>query len=342
MPENTSRSPKRYGFLLLANYSMIAFSSAVEPLRIANLLAGRPLYEWQLITSGGHPEAASNGLIMQPVRACSEVGELDGVFVCGGVEIKLAVDKAALFWIRKLAHRKVPLGALCTGSYLLAKADLLDGYRATIHWENLASLREEFPQIIVSSELFEVDRDRYTCAGGTAPLDMMLYLIAEQHGADLAARISEECIVERIRGRHDRQRIPLKQRLGTSQPKLMKAVTLMEANLEEPIGLDDLAGYVGLSRRQLERLFQKYLDCVPTRYYLQLRLARARQLLLQTDMSIFDVAFACGFVSAPHFSKCYRDFFGSPPRDERRLRKPQTGREPEEPIQGPPQQRGTG
>jgi transcriptional regulator GlxA family with amidase domain len=181
-------------------------------------------------------------------------------------------------------------------------------------------MHEEFPHLIVSPELFEIDRDRYTCSGGTAPLDMMLHLITQQHGRELAAAISEEFICERIRGHNDRQRIPLRLRLGTSQPKLVEAVSLMEANIEEPMSPDELALHVGLSRRQLERLFQKYLSCVPTRYYLELRLARARQLLLQTKMSIVDVAFACGFVSAPHFSKCYRDFFGLPPRDERHMR----------------------
>jgi transcriptional regulator GlxA family with amidase domain len=211
---------------------------------------------------------------------------------------------------------------MCTGSYLLARAGLLDGYRCTIHWENMASMREEFPGIIVSQELFEIDRDRYTCSGGTAPLDMMLNIISRHHGAQLAVAISEEFICERIRGRNDRQRIPLRLHLGTSQPKLMEAVALMEANLEEPMSLDELAQHVGLSRRQLERLFQKHLSCVPTRYYLELRLAKARQLLLQTSMSIVDVAFASGFVSAPHFSKCYRDFYGIPPRDERRQRRP--------------------
>ncbi len=186
----------------------------------------------------------------------------------------------------------------------------------------MASMREEFPRAIVSPDLFEIDRDRFTCSGGTAPLDMMLTLIRQHHGNDLAAAISEEFICERIRGPNDRQRIPLRHHLGTSQPKLVEAVALMESNLEEPISLDELAQHVGLSRRQLERLFQKYLQCVPTRYYLELRLRRARQLLLQTSKSIVDIAFTCGFVSAPHFSKCYRDFFGSPPRDERRLRRP--------------------
>jgi transcriptional regulator GlxA family with amidase domain len=181
-------------------------------------------------------------------------------------------------------------------------------------------MREAFPRVAVSYELFEIDRDRYTSAGGTAPLDMMLNLISQQIGADTATSISEAFACERIRGRHDRQRIPLQLRLGTSQPKLIEAVSIMESNIEEPISLDELARHVGVSRRQLERLFQKHLHCVPTRYYLELRLARARQLLLQTSISIVDVAFACGFVSAPHFSKCYRDYYGIPPREERRLR----------------------
>ena len=159
----------------------------------------------------------------------------------------------------------------------MARAELLNGYRATIHWENLASLREQFPDTTVSSELFEIDRDRYTCSGGTAPLDMMLSVIAKRQGAGLAAAISEVFVCERIRDGNDRQRIPLRVLLGTSQPKLIEAVSLMEANIEEPMSLDELARHVVLSRRQLERLFQKYLQCVPTRYYLELRLERARQ-----------------------------------------------------------------
>ncbi len=299
---------------------MIAFGSAVEPLRVANMVSGKDLYQWHIVTLDGAPVRASNGLTVAPVVAVAEAPPLDLLIVCGGLNVRETASRSLLFWLRKFANSETAMGALCTGSYLLAKAELLNGYRCTIHWENMASMYEEFPQVIVSSELFEVDRNRYTCAGGAAALDMMLNLIAKKHGSELASAVSETCICERIRGRSDRQRIPLRMRLGTSQPKLMKAVALMEANLEEPISLDELAQYVGLSRRQLERLFQKYLSCVPTRYYLELRLARARQLLLQTEMSIVDVAFACGFVSAPHFSKCYRDFFGVPPRDERRLR----------------------
>ena len=209
------------------------------------------------------------------------------------------------------------MGAVCTGSYLLARAGLLEGYRCTIHWENLASFREEFPNLLISDDLFQSDRDRITSAGGQAPMDMMLKLIQDRHGYKLATSISEQFMCERLRSSKDRQNIPLHLTLGSNQPKLTEAAILMEANIEEPIDLEELSSYVGISRRQLERLFQKHLQCVPTRYYLNLRLNRARLLLLQTNKSILDIALACGFVSAPHFSKCYRDLFGIPPRDER-------------------------
>ena len=317
--------PREVVFALVPEYSFIAFSSALEPLRMANRMRGEPLYRWRIVSVGGMPVASSNGLVVQVDGDLGSAENADLVFVCAGERIQHHVDKACIAWLRRLAQRRIPLGAICTGAYLLARADLLGGYRCTIHWENLASLREEYPGITVTSELFEIDGDRYTCSGGVAPLDMMLNLIEAEHGSSLAVAISEEFICERIRGKNDRQRIPLNHRLGTSQPKLVDAISLMEANLEEPMSLDELSRHVGLSRRQLERLFQKHVRCVPTRYYLELRLARARQLLLQTTRPIVDIAFACGFVSAPHFSKCYRDRYGVPPREERRRGLPPTG-----------------
>jgi len=316
----TSAAPFQVSFLLVPDFSMIAFTCAMEPLRMANLISDRSLYQWSTVSLGGEPVQASNGLRIVPDMALESLSGPSLLVVCGGLHIQRHCSRGLIQGIRKLTSRRLALGAICTGSYVLARAELLNGYRSTIHWENMASMREDFPHLVISNELFEIDRDRYTCSGGTAPLDMMLHLIGAQQSQGLASAISETFICERIRTRHDRQRIPLRLRLGTSQPKLVEAVSLMEANLEEPMSPDELAKHVGLSRRQLERLFQKYLNCVPTRYYLELRLARARQLLLQTTMSIVDVAFACGFVSAPHFSKCYRDFFGIPPRDERRRR----------------------
>jgi len=317
-PAASAQRLRRIGFLLIPEFTLIAFTSALEPLRMANRVAGKRLYEWQMLSVDGGPVHASNGLIFTADASVADASNLDLVLVCAGERVTQHTDRALLAGLRRLAQWAPRIGALCTASHALARAGLLDGYRCTIHWENLASFREEFPQVVVSQELFEIDRDRYTCSGGTAPLDLMLNIVRRDHGAALATAISEEFLCERIRGRHDRQRIPLRLTLGTSQPKLMEAVALMEANLEEPMSLDELSQAVELSRRQLERLFQKYLSCAPTRYYLDLRLHKARQLLLQTGMSVVDVAIACGFVSAPHFSKCYRDYYGKPPRDERR------------------------
>jgi transcriptional regulator GlxA family with amidase domain len=330
--DKPASKPEHYGFLQVPNYSMIAFSSAIEPLRMANRDAGRELYRWSVYTIDGLPEKASNGLEITPDGSIESADDISILFVCGGSDIVEAWSKQLQFALRRIAKRSgMKLGALCTGSYLLARAGLLDGYRCTIHWENIASLREDFPEVVVTDDLFLIDRDRITCAGGQAAMDMMLKLIESRHGNKLVTHISEQFMCERIRSSDDRQRIPLHLALGSNQPKLTEAVTLMEANIEEPISLDELSSYVGISRRQLERLFQKHLNCVPTRYYLNLRLNRARLLLLQTSKSI---VLACGFISAPHFSKCYRDLFGIPPRDERRkLQARAAGEQPDLPSQ---------
>ncbi|MEE8286728.1 MAG: AraC family transcriptional regulator, partial [Gammaproteobacteria bacterium] len=201
--------------MLVADFSLIAFSSAFDALRMANRMREQKIYEWQVLTYDGRPISSSSGLMITPDGDVSSAADLDILFVCAGDNVHLAADKPLLFWLRKLAQKKIVLGAMCTGSYLLARAGLLDGYRCTIHWENMASMREEFPNAIISQELFEIDRERYTCSGGTAPLDMMLNIISRHHGAQLAVAISEEFICERIRGRHDRQRVPLRLHLGT-------------------------------------------------------------------------------------------------------------------------------
>jgi len=307
-----------YGFLLLPNYSMIAVSSAIEPLRMANRLSNERLYKWPVITLDGTPVTASNNLILAPDYAIDEMPPVDILFICSGEDVSGAFSKNLQKHLCKLDRQGIPLGGLCTGSYLLAMSGLLDGYNCTIHWENMESMREEYPHALLKNELYAVDRDRYTCAGGIAPLDMMLMLITATNGGKLSANISEQFMCDRIRESNDPQRTALQTHQGLNQPKLIETITLMENNIEEPMSLDELSHYVGVSRRQLERLFQKYLHCVPTRYYMELRLNCARRLLLQTDKTVVDVSLACGFVSAPHFSKCYRDLFGIPPRDERR------------------------
>ncbi len=318
MSTETLERPRRYGFLLVPSFTLMPFSVAVDALRAANRCAAQPHYQWRTLGLSNGPVTSSCGVPVLPDQAADEPLDVDILFVCGGMDVQRQATPAVLALLRRFGDRKLVLGGVCTGAYLLAKAGLLDGHRCTIHWENLAGLREEFPTLIASPKIYEIDRDRQTCAGGTASFDLILNDIRCRHGVKLANEVSELLICERVRQDDDRQRMPLKHRIGSAQPKLTEAVSLMEANIEEPMTLSELSHHIGLSRRQLERLFKKYLDVVPTRYYLELRLERARQLLLQTSLPIVEVALACGFISAPHFSKCYRDVYGIPPRDERR------------------------
>ncbi len=317
-PIDVPESPEPIGFLLVPNFSMIAFTAALEPLRMANRMSGHALYSWHLMTKDGAPVAASNGIVVTPVSGISEARHLTTMFVCAGLDVHLYRDKEVLSWLRRLARGGVHMGALCSASHILARAGLLEGYFCTIHWENLVGFSEEFPQIDVSADLFEIDRNRSTCSGGTAALDMMLHRIAARHGKDLAAAVSDQLIHDRIRSPHDQQRLTLQSRLGIRDAKLLSVVAQMEANIEEPLSRGDLARSVDLSTRQLERLFGDKLGSTPRRYYRGLRLRHARLMLLQTDMSVLGVALACGFVSASHFSKCYGKNFDKTPRDERR------------------------
>ncbi|MFN2411086.1 MAG: GlxA family transcriptional regulator [Halomonas sp.] len=314
---NRSGEPQTLGFLLLDNFTLISLASAIEPLRMANQLAGRELYRWYTLTQDGLPVRASDGLQVTPDASMHAPLSLEWVVVCGGVGPHLSVTREHVRWLQSQSRQLRRLGSVCTGSWALGQAGLLDHYETSIHWECLASMQEAFPNVILNANLFSIDRDRFTSSGGTAPLDMMLNLIGHDHGRELSAGISEMFICERVRNEQDQQRVPLRHVLGTTQPKLLEIVALMESNLEEPIELDELARYVNVSRRQLERLFQRYLLCSPSKYYLKLRLVRARQLLKQTPLSIIEIASVCGFVSTPHFSKCYREYFGVPPRNER-------------------------
>ena len=309
----------KYAFLTLPNYSLIAVANAIEALRMANRVMGQEIYEWPLVSLDGRTEEASGGLNLSPTTALEKMGRVDILFVCGGINVREAVSPALLTALRRLADRRVPLGGLCTGGFALAKAGLLDDFRATIHWENLSALREQFPRVRIGDQLFTIDRDRFTCSGGTAPLDLMLHLIQLRLGSRISQLVSEQFVLDRVRKDTDRQYIPLRAQIGLSRNSLIRVAQLMEDNIEKPLSLESIAKSSGLSRRQIERLFKRELNCVPKRYYLEMRLRRARELLLQTAMSITDITAACGFQSPPHFSKCYRNEFGYPPSAERKI-----------------------
>ncbi len=311
--------PQKIVLLLLPRFSLMPFSSVVEAMRIANRMSGRELYRWSFLSSDGKPVPSSCGLAIPVCGVLDPALDAECIVVCGGLDVHLVNCRQVQSWLRRMDRRGLDIGAVCTGTHVLARTGLLNGYRCTIHWENMAGFLEDFPEIEITSELFEIDRGRFTCAGGTAAVDLMLNVIGRQHGHELAAAVADQLMHERIRDQHDRQRTSLLARLGVRHPKLLAVIDLMERSLEEPLPRAERAREAGLSTRQLERLFRKYLRRSPARYYLELRLHRARLLLLQTNMSVIDVALACGFVSASHFSKCYRDFFGRTPRKERGL-----------------------
>ena len=308
---------QRVGFLLMDQFTLVSLSSAIDPLRVANSLSDVELYRWCLIGAGEEEQVSSDGVRVKLDHNLTDEIELDLVIVVGGIDIEQSVTKVDLSWLRKQAQRGAQMGALCTGSYALASAGLLNGSECSAHWDCLTLLTEQFPGIDFNSHLYTIDRDRLTCTGGTVPLHMMLAMLAKRHPQSLVDGVADMLVCERHRRDAEMQVIPMWSRKVEVQPKLKEVLQLMEANLEEPLPLQDLADYVQLSRRQLERLFLKHLHSTPSRYYLKLRLDRARRLLKQTSRSIVEITSMCGFVSTTHFSRCYRKYMGVSPKGDR-------------------------
>ncbi len=310
-------APKRYVFVLLDQFTMLCFACSVEALRIANRMAGRKLYDWVLAGEGGEMVYCSAGIGFKLDMDLGEVEREDVVMVCGGIDVQAATTKRLVSWLRREARRGVRMGGLCTAGYSLAKAGLLDGKRATIHWENQDSFQEEFEEVTLTKSVFVVDGNRITTAGGTSSIDLMLKIIADDHGEELANLVADQLIYSSIRTDQDTQRLSIPTRIGVRHPKLSQVIQIMESHIEDPISPATLAKDVGMSTRQLERLFRRYLNRSPKRYYMELRLQKARNLLMQTDMSVINVALACGFASPSHFSKCYRAHYDTTPYRER-------------------------
>lgn len=305
------KSPRDIAFVTLPNYSMIALTTALEACRMVNYVAGDELYRWQIATPDGAPVLASNGLALGPTVAFDQLPEIDMMLVCGGIDVRDATSRPLKNQLRRFARAGVTLGALCTGSFALAEAGLLNGYRCAIHWENFASIREEFPEVDFVEDLFVIDRDRVTCTGGTAPLDLMLTLIEARLGRTLAAKVREQFIVSVTRAADQRQSGG-----RPRHPTLIRAWQLMEETISTPLTVREIAQRCGLSARQIERLFLAQLGVGPAQFYSGLRLDRARQLLRQTALSVTEVAMACGFQSASHFSTRYSARFGCTPRTD--------------------------
>lgn len=303
------------GFYLVADFPMMAFAAALEPLRAANRLSGSTLYAWSFFSRDGQPVRASNGIEVAVHGAPGDDVKLDLLLVCAGTQEPQPASLAK--WLRALSRGGIAIGGISLGAYVLADAGLLDGRRCAVHWENLAAFTDRYPRVRTTADILAVDGNRYTCSGGTSALDLMLQLVSDQHGRALANAVSEQFIHPRIRDTRDPQRMAVQSRIGAANARLIAAIELMEAPGDESRSVHDIARAVGLSPRQLERLFARYLRDTPSRHYLKVRLARARALLLQTTKPILDVAVASGFTSASHFSRCYRATYGRKPSDER-------------------------
>ena len=311
------KSPRRFVFVLMEHFTLLSFSSALDALRIANRMSGKKLYDWIFIGESEEFVSCSAGTQFKLDNPLIELHRDDTILLCGGTAIQASTTKKLIGWLRREARRGLVIGGLCTAAYPMAKAGLLDDKKATIHWENQDSFAEEFLEVELTKTVFVCDGNRYTTAGGTSSIDLLLKIIADDHGEELANAVADQMIYSSIRTDQDTQRLSVPTRIGVRHPKLSKVIQMMEINIEEPISPSVLAKDVGMSTRQLERLFRRYLDRSPKRYYMELRLQKARNLLMQTDMSVINVALACGFASPSHFSKCYRAHYDTTPYRER-------------------------
>ncbi len=313
-----AHSGRQLGFLLVDKFSMFSLAAAIDAFRSANRLLGYDFYGWTTVSADGDSVMASNGLPLKIDYSVADLPPVDILFVCVGLTTEFPGKSKVLGSLRSLGRRGAALGALSVGSYVLAEAGQLEGHRCTIHWENRAGFMEKFPEIDCTGNVFEIDRKRYTCAGGTTSIDLMLEIVRRDHGVNIANGVANQFQHERIRSAGDRQRVGPERDLTGKSEKLKKIVELMADNLDEPFSAVQLAKSAGLSVRQVERLFLRHLTVTPGRYYMRLRLERARELLRQTNMPILDVAIATGFTSHSYFAQSYRLQFGRPPSEERR------------------------
>ncbi|MEH6632968.1 MAG: GlxA family transcriptional regulator [Halopseudomonas aestusnigri] len=313
------KKPQKIAFLLVPGFSMLCFSSALEPLRAANMKVGEKLYEWKLYSITGEAVRASNEM---DLNVDAELGDDEAIpilIVCASYDVDKSYTEKLAAILRRLRSKGTEFGGMDAGSEVLAKAGLLDGYKATVHWENFEGFTETYPNIQTELDIYVVDRNRFTSGGGTTSLDMMLQLIRVQHGLKLSADVADQFIYQRFREGNNPQR------LASNNPQLRKnkilttAIETMEERVETPFLIPELAQEIGSTVRELERLFKKYLKTSPATYYRNLRLDVAQRLLKQTDFSILDIAIRCGFNSATSFARSYRSRFGQSPRTSRRI-----------------------
>jgi transcriptional regulator GlxA family with amidase domain len=312
------RSIRRLGLLLIDGFALMSYASIVEPFRAANDLAGEALYRWTHISQDGAQVSASNGASVLADQAVGHPLQCDTLFVFAGGDPSTFADRKTFSWLRRLSRAGVRIAGVSGGPFLLARAGLLDGYRSTIHWSHREAFANAFPTLVIAPDLYVIDRNRLTCAGGTAGLDLSIELIEREHGHDLAAGVSEWFIRTDPRPAEKSQRLTLRERFGINDERILKVLAEMEVRIERPATAQDLSRLAGLSLRQLQRVFLLAVGESLARCYLRIRLTKAAELLRSSSMPMVEVGVACGFQSSAHFARCFKAQFGHSPRLERK------------------------
>lgn len=309
----------RVGLLPIQDFAMMSYAALVEPMRAANILAGRELYEMINIGSSISAIASSGAASVTPQTTIKSVPKLDFLFVIAGGDPASYKNKNVFNWLARMARQGVTLGGVSGGPLILAKAGLMDGRRMTVHWEHAEALSEISPQLLLEHSLYVIDRDRVTCAGGTAAMDLMHFLITEHHGGPFAQLVSDWFMHTETRPSAGPQRAGLVERIGTTSPAILDAVQAMEANVASPLNLARLAEIARVSPRQLNRLFGEKLGRTVMQYYRELRLEKASNLMRNSPLSLTEIALAAGFAGSSHFSKSFSEYYGQSPSSIRRL-----------------------
>lgn len=313
----SSEEVRDFTFALLPEFTFLAFASAIDPLRIANQLSQRALYRWTILSEDGRLVKSSSGISVNVDGGLGDIPVESNLFVCSGTVSTANANVKTLSLLRQHSRFGGLVGGICTGAITLAKAGLLHDRKATLHWENQPAFKEMFPDIEISSNLFEVDRNIVTCGGGTASTDLMLHFIEEDLGYHFANTVADMCLREARRPRHIQQRSSISNQIGVRNSRLARAISEMKAHLDEPISIEEISERAEGSRRQIERLFKRYLNTSPARYYRDLRLDHSRSLLRETDLTVIEIAMASGFFSLGSYRKSFRNRFGESPNKYR-------------------------
>jgi AraC family carnitine catabolism transcriptional activator len=315
--DSLKNGPQKIYFLLVPGFSLFGLTSMLAPLRHANRTSNETLYEWYLVSELGGMICSSDEIEIKCNATINEVNKCEMLVICSGTHPQAELTPGLLAFIRRQSHYGADIGCQDTGAFIVAAAGVLDGYRATTHWENYASTVDSFPNVNFAQELLVIDRKRFSCPGALSGLDMMLHLISEQHGSELATSVADELVYTQQRAHAEPQRRSLQIRLDSRNANLIEAIQLMEKNIEEPLLISDLVEHLGISGRELERLFKRHLQQTPKSFYRQLRLEKARWMLQQTLDSVTAISMACGFASLSHFTHSYQKMFSKKPSQER-------------------------